>query len=43
MEKIRTTLGELESRELGRDDVHEHIIIKGETIERMYPDFIQGD
>ena len=32
MEKIQTTLGELESRELGRVDVHEHIIIEGETI-----------
>lgn len=43
MEKIQTTLGELESRELGRVDAYEHIIIEGETIERMYPDFIHGD
>ena len=43
MRKVQTTLGELKSRELGRVDVHEHIIIEGVTIERLHPEFIHGD
>jgi len=43
MREVQTTLGELKSRELGRVDVHEHIIIEGETIERIHPEFIHGD
>ena len=43
MKNIHTTLGLIELGDLGRVDVHEHLIIEGSSIERMYPEFIHGD
>ena len=43
MERVQTTLGAIKLCELGRVDVHEHIIIEGSSIEQMYPEFIHND
>lgn len=40
---IQTTLGLLNVKELRRVDAHELIIIEGEPMEQMAPDFIHAD
>lgn len=43
MTYIETTLGKINIKSLGRLDVHEHVIIDGGGIERLFPDFIHND